>query len=128
MEKLPIEWEKGSICLIFKKGDQLECPKSLQVLANTDDIDIIGRSERDVKEAFRALEVAATSMSLAVHEGKTKFLEFSSSTVNYSAPLCINGYNFERVNEFKYLDSVVNDQNILRAEINNRVQMANGFF
>ncbi|XP_071041222.1 uncharacterized protein [Parasteatoda tepidariorum] len=204
MEKLPIEWEKGSICLIFKKGDQPECPnyrgitllnmayiksspiffllrlqpfadkvvgnyqcgfrsqrstidqihtlrqilekktkyniktfnlfinfkaaydnikrdklyeamsefgipvklvnltgatlnncirdsvlerrgslwnRSLQVLANTDDIDIIGRSERDVKEAFRALAAAATNMSLAINEDKTKFIKFSSSTV-----------------------------------------------
>ncbi|GFX54728.1 uncharacterized protein TNCV_2822491 [Trichonephila clavipes] len=24
-EKIPIEWEEGSVCSIFKKGDQLEC-------------------------------------------------------------------------------------------------------
>ncbi|GFW89824.1 reverse transcriptase domain-containing protein [Trichonephila clavipes] len=24
-EKIPIEWEEGSVCPIFKKGDQLEC-------------------------------------------------------------------------------------------------------
>ena len=25
MEKIPTEWEKSSICLAFKKGNQLEC-------------------------------------------------------------------------------------------------------
>ncbi|GFX24992.1 uncharacterized protein TNCV_1279281 [Trichonephila clavipes] len=24
-EKIPIEWEEGSVCPIYKKGDQLEC-------------------------------------------------------------------------------------------------------
>ncbi|GFT63854.1 reverse transcriptase domain-containing protein [Trichonephila clavipes] len=34
-EKIPIEWEEGSVCPIFKKGDQLECRNYRITLLNT---------------------------------------------------------------------------------------------
>ena len=102
--------------------------RSLQLLAYADDIDIIGRSERAVKEAFQALEASAINMGLSINEDKTKFMEVSNSTVNYSAPLRINGHSFEKVKEFKYLGTIINDKNILRAEIGNRIKMANKCF
>ncbi|GFT55259.1 reverse transcriptase domain-containing protein [Trichonephila clavipes] len=40
--------------------------RSLQLLAYADDIDIIGRSEKAVKEAFQALEISATNMGLTI--------------------------------------------------------------
>ncbi|GBM36204.1 hypothetical protein AVEN_97571-1 [Araneus ventricosus] len=70
--------------------------RSLQLLAYADDIDIIGRSERAVKEAFRALEISATDMGLSINEDKTKIMEVPSSTGNYT-PFGINGHTFERV-------------------------------
>nr|XP_042906426.1 uncharacterized protein LOC122270970 [Parasteatoda tepidariorum] len=102
--------------------------RSLQILAYADDIDIIGRSERAVKDAFQALEASAINMGLSINEDKTKFMEFSSSTVNYSEPLQINGHSFEKVKEFKYLGTIINDQNKLKPEIDNRINMANRCF
>ena len=52
--------------------------KSVQLLAYADDIDIIGRTKRDVTAAFGAIERESTKMGLAVNEGKTKFM-FSTS-------------------------------------------------
>ncbi|GBN28849.1 hypothetical protein AVEN_120517-1 [Araneus ventricosus] len=101
--------------------------RSLQLLAYADDIDIIGRSERAVKEAFRALEISATDMGLTINEDKTKFMEVPSSTGNYT-PFRINGHTFERVSESKYLGTIINDQNMMKAEINNRIKSANKCF
>ncbi|GFS78389.1 reverse transcriptase domain-containing protein [Trichonephila clavipes] len=46
--------------------------RSLQLLAYADDIDIIGRSEKAMKEAFQALEISATNMGLTINAVKTK--------------------------------------------------------
>ncbi|GFS48252.1 reverse transcriptase domain-containing protein [Trichonephila clavipes] len=64
-------------------------------MAYADDIDIIGRSEKAVKEAFQALEISATSMGLTINEDKTKFMETLPSSVNNTS-FCINGHSFER--------------------------------
>ncbi|GFV71659.1 reverse transcriptase domain-containing protein [Trichonephila clavipes] len=102
--------------------------RSLQLLAYADDIDIIERSEKKaVKEAFQALEISATNMGLTINEDKTKFLETMPSSVNNTS-FCVNGHSFERVREFKYLGTIINDQNKLKAEINNRIKSANKCF
>jgi hypothetical protein len=48
--------------------------KSVQVLASADDIDIIGRTTRAVKETFLKLEKAAQEIVLTVNESKTKYI------------------------------------------------------
>ncbi|GFX24991.1 reverse transcriptase domain-containing protein [Trichonephila clavipes] len=101
--------------------------RSLQLLAYADDIDIIGRSEKAVKEAFQALEISATNMGLTINEYKTKFMETLPSSVNNTS-FCVNGHSFERVSEFKYHGTIINDQNKLKAEINNRIKSANKCF
>ncbi|GFX46841.1 reverse transcriptase domain-containing protein [Trichonephila clavipes] len=98
-----------------------------QLLAYADDIDIIGRSEKAVKETFQALEISATNMGLTINEDKTKFMETMPSSVNNTS-FCVNGHSFERVSEFKYLGTIINDQNKLKAEINNRIKSANKCF
>ncbi|GBM53758.1 hypothetical protein AVEN_145331-1 [Araneus ventricosus] len=65
-------------------------------------------------------------MGLTINEDKTKFIEVPSSTGNYTS-FRINGPTFERVSEFKYLGTTVNDQNMLK-EINNRIKSANKCF
>ncbi|GFY03684.1 reverse transcriptase domain-containing protein [Trichonephila clavipes] len=102
------------------------CNRSLQLLAYADDIDIIGRYEKAVKEAFQALEISATNMGLTINVDKTNFMEALPSSVN--TYFFVNGHSFERVSEFKYLGTIINDQNNLKAEINNRIKSANKCF
>ncbi|GFT10571.1 reverse transcriptase domain-containing protein [Trichonephila clavipes] len=61
--------------------------RSLQILSYANDIDIIGRSEKAVKEDFQALEISATNMGLTINEDKTKFMETLPSSVNNTS-LC----------------------------------------
>ncbi|GFS79225.1 reverse transcriptase domain-containing protein [Trichonephila clavipes] len=70
--------------------------RSLQLLAYADDFDIIGRSEKAVKEVFQALEISATNMGLTINEDKTKFIETLPSSVNNTS-FCVNGHSFERL-------------------------------
>ncbi|GFX52023.1 reverse transcriptase domain-containing protein [Trichonephila clavipes] len=98
--------------------------RSLQLLAYAEDIDIIGRSEKAMKEAFQALEISAINMGLTINEDKTKFMETLPSSVNITS-FCVNGHSFDRVSEFKYLRTFINDQNKVKAEINNRIKSAN---
>ncbi|GFX51630.1 craniofacial development protein 2 [Trichonephila clavipes] len=82
----PFTTEKG-----LRQGDSLAC-----LLFNlADDIGIIGRSEKAVKEAFQALEISATNMGLTINEDKTKFMETLPSSVNNTS-FCVNGHSFER--------------------------------
>ena len=48
--------------------------KSVQLLAYANDINIIGRTMRDVTVAFSVIERASTKMDLAVNERKTKYM------------------------------------------------------
>ena len=47
--------------------------KSIQLLACADDIDIIGRTKRNITAAFSAIEQESTKMGLAVNEGKSGY-------------------------------------------------------
>ena len=48
--------------------------KSIQLLTYADDIDIIGRSKRDVTANFSAIERQSAKMRLAVNESNTKHM------------------------------------------------------
>jgi hypothetical protein len=98
--------------------------KSVQILAYTDDIDIIGRSERAVVEAFTKLEEVAQKLGLVINEDKTKFME-ATSEPSGKVSITINNYKFEIVKEFKYLGTIVTSDNNISAEINSRTLMAN---
>jgi hypothetical protein len=65
-------------------------------LAFADDIDMIGRTQKAMKEAFINLERAAKKMHLEKYQDKTKYMEVTKNEVVYS---------------FTYLGSEVNCKN-----------------
>jgi hypothetical protein len=48
--------------------------KESQLLAYADDIDIVGRSESAVRDAYLALEREAAKLGLKINEQKTKYM------------------------------------------------------
>jgi hypothetical protein len=48
--------------------------KETQLLAYADDIDIVGRSQSTVRDAYSALEIEAAKVGLKINEPKTKYI------------------------------------------------------
>ena len=102
--------------------------KSVQLLAYADDIDIIARTRTALKEAFLSLERAAGEMGLQINEEKTKYLTTKEGK-NQQRYFQIKNFNFEAVQGFTYLGSLININNDNSAEIKKRILMANrGFY
>ena len=70
-----------------------------QLLGFADDIDIIGRSERALREAFISLEAAARPLGLEVNERKTKYMRVGGE-VDLNSPFEVGSFKFERVKSF----------------------------
>jgi Reverse transcriptase (RNA-dependent DNA polymerase) len=86
--------------------------KSTQMLGFADDIDIIGRNTRVVKDTYSKLEREANRIGLHVNEEKTKFPMMcpSQQTKNLvGSHLEIGDKFFKMVKQFKYLRALVND-------------------
>jgi len=86
-----------------------------------DNKDIIARSRTALKEAFLSLERAAGETGLRINEKKTKYLATRESK-NQQSYFQIKNFNFEAVQSFTYLGSLINDNS---AEIKKRILMAN---
>ena len=63
---------------VLRKAIALFLQKSIHLLAYAGDIEIIGRTKRDVTSAFSAIEREFTKMGLAVNEDKTKSMLWTS--------------------------------------------------
>ncbi|KAJ4430124.1 hypothetical protein ANN_22334 [Periplaneta americana] len=100
--------------------------KSTQILAFADDIVIIGRSVKYVKEVFLSLEQAGKEIGLIINERKTKYMLADNGKIGDKIDsLQISDYNFEKVDNFTYLGSVVTSDNNMSKEISNRLMKAN---
>ena len=131
----------------FRQGDLLSCDlfncgecsakgwiyrndttfqKSIQLLAYADNIDIIGRTKRDVTAAFSATERESTKMSRAVNEGKTNYILSTNKDVwRIDYQITADNYSFDTVKEFIYLGSTVTTKNDVSLEIKRRITLAN---
>ena len=101
--------------------------KSVQLLAYADGIDIMTRPKTALKEAFLSLETAAGLMGLNINEKKNKYLT-ARVTKNQPKHFQVENFNFETVQIFTYLGSLLNVNNDNSAEIQGRILMDNKCF
>lgn len=94
--------------------------RSRQILAYADDIDLMGRSERDVAEAFRQLIDEAAAVGLRVNFSKTKYMTMDNKPDNRGT-VEMAGEDVEIVQSFSYLGVNVNSSNDMSEELRNRV-------
>ena len=85
---------------------------SKQLAAFADDADLIGRGTLAVKESFVEMQTTAKEVGLLVNEDKTKYLTLDrqhGSRIGQN--ITMNEFNFEVVQSFKYLGSIINISN-----------------
>nr|XP_043067135.1 uncharacterized protein LOC122321356 [Drosophila bipectinata] len=100
--------------------------RCIQLLGYADDIDIIGRTNRDVTGAFGAIEKESAKVGLALNMEKTKFMLCSSrESRRLENQLTAENYSFGSVKEFIYLGTAITSTNDVSLEIKRRITLAN---
>jgi hypothetical protein len=105
--------------------------KETQLLVYADDIDIVGRSQSAVRDAYLALEGKAAKVGLKINEQKTKYMIAARNDRkirDVGQSVAIGAQHFEVVKEFVYLGSLMTPTNDVGLEIQRRIQTANRCF
>ena len=77
---------------------------------------IVGRNKNTLKDTLVNIESEARKRGLRINENKTKYMEVTTAASN-SDHLHCGKYEFERVKEFNYLGSQMNETNSTSSEI-----------
>jgi hypothetical protein len=94
--------------------------KQTQILGYADDIDIIGRSQAAVREAFFAPEGEANKVGLKINKSKTKYMIAAGNERkirDVGQSVVFGDETFQVVKEFVYLESLVTPNNDVNLEI-----------
>ena len=102
---------------------------SKQLAAYADDTDLIGRGTLAVKESFIEMEKESNKVGLLVNEHKTKYMTLDRKQgTRVGQNITMDNYNFEVVQSFKYLGSILNVTNDIEEEIRTRITQGNRSF
>jgi sorting nexin-29 len=109
--------------------DGLELNGTRQLLAYADDVNILGGSVHIVKDNVEALVVATKDTGLEVNADKTKYVVMSRNrNARRGHSVKIDNSSIERVEEFKYLETTLTDQNSMLEGIKSRLKLGNACY
>ena len=100
--------------------------EQLNVLAFAGDIALIGKNEIEIRKLFVEMEDIARKFGLQINQEKTKYMIMerkNSLKQNKTGHLKIKNYNFERVENFKYLGVILNEDNNNQIDLQERIKM-----
>jgi hypothetical protein len=98
--------------------DGLKLNGTHQLLTYTDDVIILGGSLQTVKENAEALVVATKEMGLEVNTYKTKYMVMArNQNAGRSHSMNIDNSSIERVEEFKYLGTMLTNKILFRQKL-----------
>jgi hypothetical protein len=99
--------------------------KLIQLNAYTDDITLIARTKKVLIEIFNNVREEAALLGQHINEDKTKYMHIQRTESRSKIPLQINYYSFQKVNNFTYLGSILNEDNQIQLEIAERIRKEN---
>lgn len=95
----------------------------VQVIAYADDIAIIAKSKKYLKEAALKLITGAEKRGLKINQKKTKYMNIDRTRADKEKKeLKLGEYQFEEVDSFRYLGTLINNKNQRSEEITQRIQ------
>lgn len=102
---------------------------TIGLLAYADDLVLITESQNELKLLFKRLEKSLAKISLRINKEKTKYISVRrKSNARLNPSLRIDQYNFGRVEQFKYLETIQTENNDTAIEIEARIQAGNKCF
>jgi len=94
-----------------------------QRLVDADDVNILGGRVHGKKKTTEALVAVSKETGLEVNADETKYLVTAGDqNAGRSHSIKIDNSSFERVEEFKYLGTILTNQNSIQEEIKNRLK------
>jgi len=100
-----------------------------QFLVYSDDVNILGGSVHTVNENAEAVVVATKETGVEVNADKTKYMVMSRDRNAWRGhSVKIDNSSIERVEELKYLETTLTDQNSIQEEIKSRLKLGNACY
>ena len=100
-----------------------------QLLAYTDDVNILGGIVHPVKKNAEALVAATKEIGLEVNAHKTKYMTVSrDQNAGRFHSMKMDNSPIESVEEFKYLGTNLTNQNYIQEEIKSRMKLGNACY
>jgi len=100
-----------------------------QLFAYADDVNILAGSMHTLKENAEALIAATRDFGLEVSADKTKYMVMSrDQNAGRIQSVRIDNSTFKRVEEFKYLETTLTNQNCIAEEIKRRLKSGNACY
>jgi hypothetical protein len=84
--------------------------------------------KKSLEETYTELKQEAEALGLIINQNKTKYMKCTRKKEKLDNTIKIGEHEIERVQEFKYLGTHVNAQNIMKEEINSRIKQGNIVF
>jgi len=80
-----------------------------------------------IKSLRKKLIKVTEKIRLTVNDDKTEYLVVSRNNRNYGLEqhIKLEGHKFKKVSQFKYLGSIITQDNELKTEMSLRIQLAN---
>jgi len=101
--------------------------EQLNILAYADDIALIGKNKIEIRKLFVEMENTARKFGLQINQEKTKYVTVerkNSLKKNKIGHFKIKNYNL-RVENFKYLGVILNEDNNNQIDLQERIKNAN---
>ena len=95
----------------------------MQTRAYADDVLVISRTQQAMIDIFTKLKGEASKVGLTINENKTKYLHCTRQA-SKNVPI-FEETKMEQANQFKYLGSIVNNNNSIEDEIEERIAEGN---
>jgi len=109
--------------------DGLKINGTHQLLAYADDVNILGGSVDTVKKNAEALVAETKETGLEVNAHKSKYMTVSrDQNAGRIHSMKIENSSIEKVEEFKYLGTMLTNQNSIQEEIKGRLKSGNAFY
>jgi hypothetical protein len=90
-------------------------------MAYADDILILARTKRSLIDALEQLKKSSIEVGLKIKEEKTKYLKCSKKDTKKKDDLNCPNLSIEQVHHYKYLGSIISDNNSTNEEIKERI-------